>query len=182
MRKNQKSCFKFYFCKKKPARIVLGPVSVIIKNPICTSALSKKCSTGLGPPLKLPSLIIKYWQLLPFPKEPELTVLLKAAGWTPTLDEPAVWENKVFKQLANSCPYSEENNVEGPKLKRNMEGTGTKPTQIPKRRRSCTHKRHPRQSECWSRKQLAFREKQTQWVKWFCCCSFIYICNVWTDA
>lgn len=50
--------------------------------------------------------------------------------------------------------------MEGPKLKRNMEGTGTKPTQIPKRRRSCTHKRHPRQSECWSRKQLAFRENK----------------------
>lgn len=185
--KKYKSCPKFKF-SKKASTIVSGPVPVMIKNkPICTLALSKKCSTGLGLLLKLPSLIIKYWWLLPFSAEPELTILLKAACWiwplwTIELDEPALWESNVFKQLANSCLCSEENTMwKGEKLRRKMmEETGTKPKQIPKRRRSCTHKRHPRQSECWSRKQLALRVKQTQWVKWFCCCSFIYILNVWT--
>lgn len=43
-----------------------------------------------------------------------------------------------------------------------------------------TRERHPRQSECWSKKQLVIGVKQTQWVKLFCCCSFIYIFNVWT--
>lgn len=44
-----------------------------------------------------------------------------------------------------------------------------------------TRERPPRQSECWSKKQLVVGVKQTQWVKWFCCCNFIYIFfYVWT--